>query len=109
MPATWPTSPSSRPPPSRSSTAASISAAPARIAVPLEVGRTRPDVAMDAPRPPAPARGIYCNRTLNLRAIRAIGYDMDYTLVHYRVEVWERRAYEYLRDKLAALGWPVAA
>ncbi len=60
------------------------------------------------PRPPR-ARGIFCNRTLNLRAIRAIGYDMDYTLVHYRVDEWERRAYEYLQQKFTDLGWPLAA
>jgi HAD superfamily 5'-nucleotidase-like hydrolase len=59
------------------------------------------------PRPPR-ERGIFCNRTLNLRSIRAIGYDMDYTLVHYRVEEWERRAYQYLKEKLAEHGWPVA-
>jgi len=56
--------------------------------------------------PPRPRR-IFCNRTLNLRAIRAIGYDMDYTLVHYRVEPWERRAFEYMCAKLATQGWPV--
>jgi HAD superfamily 5'-nucleotidase-like hydrolase len=44
---------------------------------------------------------------LNLRAIRAIGYDMDYTLIHYRIEEWERRAYEHLRQKLLGFGWPV--
>jgi HAD superfamily 5'-nucleotidase-like hydrolase len=59
------------------------------------------------PRPPR-QREIFCNRTLNLRAIRAIGYDMDYTLVHYRVEEWERRAYQYMQQKLAGLGWPVS-
>lgn len=52
-------------------------------------------------------RGIFCNRTLNLRALRAIGYDMDYTLIHYRTEAWEQAAYEHLRQRLAALGWPV--
>jgi HAD superfamily 5'-nucleotidase-like hydrolase len=57
-------------------------------------------------RPPR-AREIFCNRTLNLRSIRAVGYDMDYTLVHYKVEEWERRAYEYLRRKLLERGWPV--
>ncbi len=56
---------------------------------------------------PPPERGLFCNRTLNLRTIRAIGYDMDYTLIHYRIAEWERRAYEHLRDKLQALGWPV--
>jgi 5'-nucleotidase len=52
-------------------------------------------------------RRLFCNRTLNLRSIRAIGYDMDYTLVQYRVDAWEARAYEHLRQRLAALGWPV--
>jgi hypothetical protein len=54
-------------------------------------------------------RGVYCNRTLNLRSIRAIGYDMDYTLVHYHVDVWEERAYEYARLALLEAGWPVEA
>ena len=52
-------------------------------------------------------RGIFCNRTLNLRKIRAVGYDMDYTLVHYRVELWEERAYSYIKAGLKAQGWPV--
>jgi HAD superfamily 5'-nucleotidase-like hydrolase len=53
-----------------------------------------------------PGRGVFCNRTLNMRSIRAIGYDMDYTLVHYQVAAWERRAYEQVRDRLTARGWP---
>lgn len=52
-------------------------------------------------------REVYCNRTLNLRSIQAIGYDMDYTLVHYHVEEWEKRAYEYLKTQLIAQGWPI--
>lgn len=32
-------------------------------------------------------RGIFCSRTLNLRSISAVGYDMDYTLMHYNVMV----------------------
>ena len=63
--------------------------------------------ANDLPTAPPPGRGLYCNRTLNLRAIPVIGYDMDYTLVHYRVEDWERRAYGHLRGRLARDGWPV--
>lgn len=54
-----------------------------------------------------PERRIYCNRTLNLRAVRAIGYDMDYTLIHYHVDEWERRAYEHIQQGLAAQDWPV--
>lgn len=56
-------------------------------------------------RPPA-SRGVFANRTLNLRPIKAIGYDLDYTLVHYRVLAWERRAYEHLQQGLVELGWP---
>ena len=54
-----------------------------------------------------PQRNIFCNRTLNLRSISAIGYDMDYTLIHYDVRAWEERAYETTRQKLLARGWPV--
>lgn len=63
---------------------------------------------MDPLTPPPPERRIYCNRTLNLRAIQAVGYDMDYTLIHYREDEWERRAYEHLRRKFLARRWPVA-
>ncbi len=56
---------------------------------------------------PPQQRRIFCNRTLNLRGVKAVGYDMDYTVVHYHVEHWERRAFEHLRAKLDDLGWPV--
>jgi HAD superfamily 5'-nucleotidase-like hydrolase len=59
------------------------------------------------PRLPA-SRGLFCNRTLNLRGVRAIGYDMDYTLIHYFVDEWERAAFEHAREVLADEGWPVA-
>lgn len=59
------------------------------------------------PPPSERTRQIFCNRTLNLRAIKAIGYDMDYTLIHYHVDVWEKRAYEHVRERLAEKGWPV--
>jgi HAD superfamily 5'-nucleotidase-like hydrolase len=54
-----------------------------------------------------PGRQVFSNRTLNLRSIRAVGYDMDYTLVHYHVTEWERRAYEQVRANFVAQGWPV--
>jgi len=53
------------------------------------------------------SRRIFCNRTLNMRSIKAIGYDMDYTLVHYNVDAWEGRAYAYIKLKLLDRGWPV--
>ncbi len=52
-------------------------------------------------------RGMFCNRTLNMRRIKAIGYDMDYTLIHYRMEAWEERAYTMLKGRLSEQGWPV--
>jgi HAD superfamily 5'-nucleotidase-like hydrolase len=53
------------------------------------------------------ARGLFCNRTLNMRGIRAIGYDMDYTLVQYHVLEWERLAFDHARRRLAAQGFTV--
>lgn len=54
-------------------------------------------------------RGVFCNRTLNLNAIRAIGYDMDYTLVHYRMSSWEHRAYLYIKEGISRAGWNLEA
>jgi len=62
------------------------------------------------PLPPVdipPERRVWCNRTLNLRAIRAVGYDMDYTLVHYRTAEWERAAFERALGPLERRHWPV--
>ncbi len=52
-------------------------------------------------------RQIFTNRTLNMQGIQAIGYDMDYTLIHYDVTRWEQTMYAYLKRKLLELGWPV--
>ena len=48
----------------------------------------------------APQRGIFCNRTLNLRSVGAIGYDMDYTLIQYKVVEWEGVAFHHAREQL---------
>lgn len=53
------------------------------------------------------SRGVFCNRTLNVRSLRAIGYDMDYTLVGYDAEAFERRVYEYTRAALVEAGFAV--
>lgn len=50
---------------------------------------------------------LFCNRTLNLRSLKAIGYDMDYTLIHYHVDEWEECAYSYIKERLLRDGWPV--
>jgi HAD superfamily 5'-nucleotidase-like hydrolase len=62
---------------------------------------------MSAPRIEA-ERGIFINRTINLRSIKAIGYDMDYTLVHYHVREWETAAFAHAKEELLRMGYPVA-
>ena len=57
---------------------------------------------------PPPERGVFANRTLNMRTVEAVGYDMDYTLIHYEVDEWEAAAFAAARDVLAKRGWPVA-
>ncbi len=54
--------------------------------------------------PPPPERRVFCNRTLNMRSVQAIGFDMDYTLVHYDVRTWEARAFEHVVQGLRKKG-----
>ena len=61
----------------------------------------------DLPVPPPRGRGVFCNRTLNFRSLKVIGYDMDYTLVDYRVDVFEQRVFDYAKERFLAEGWPV--
>ncbi len=56
---------------------------------------------------PAPERQVFANRTLQMRSIRAVGYDMDYTLTQYKAEAFEELAFSRACSRLAALGWPV--
>lgn len=44
--------------------------------------------------------GIYVNRTLNMKQIAAIGFDMDYTLVRYDSEAFEEMTYKEIVRKL---------
>jgi HAD superfamily 5'-nucleotidase-like hydrolase len=53
-----------------------------------------------------PKYRIYCNRSLNMKGIRAIGFDMDYTLAMYKPETFETLAYSETLKKLVALGYP---
>jgi 5'-nucleotidase len=63
-------------------------------------------MSISEPLLPPRARRVFANRTLNLRAIKAIGCDMDYTLIHYHHELWESRAYAYVAKRMAESGWP---
>src|SRR5690606_34767418 len=51
--------------------------------------------------------GIYVNRTLNMKQIAAIGFDMDYTLVRYDSEAFEQMTYKEIQKKLVEVkGYP---
>lgn len=52
--------------------------------------------------------GIYVNRTLNMKQIAAIGFDMDYTLVRYDSEAFEEMTYKEIVKKLLEKGYPSA-
>jgi 5'-nucleotidase len=52
-------------------------------------------------------RGVFANRTLNLRSVEAIGYDMDYTLIPYRTDEWEGAAFTHAKVELGRVGMNV--
>ena len=51
---------------------------------------------------------VFCNREINMQQIRAVGFDMDYTLAQYNLD-FELLAYEGAKVKLVEnLGYPVS-
>jgi len=57
----------------------------------------------------AAQRRIFCNRALNMKHIKAVGFDMDYTLAQYRPETFEALAHRETVDKLVrCFGYPEA-
>jgi len=56
---------------------------------------------------PSPANRIFCNRSLNMQHIDAVGFDMDYTLAMYKPETFEVLAYTLTCEKLVNVyGYP---
>jgi len=52
-------------------------------------------------------RRIYCNRSINMKTIKAVGFDMDYTLAQYKPETFEALAYRLTTEKLVKVfGYP---
>ena len=49
---------------------------------------------------------IFVNRSLNMGNIRAIGFDMDHTLVVYNREAFETLAFRETLKKFIASGYP---
>jgi len=53
------------------------------------------------------SKHIFCNRSLNMKNIVAVGFDMDYTLAQYKPETFESLAYQGTIKKLVYdLGYP---
>ncbi|XP_010471626.1 PREDICTED: 5'-nucleotidase domain-containing protein 4 isoform X1 [Camelina sativa] len=53
------------------------------------------------------SKQIFCNRSLNMKNIIAVGFDMDYTLAQYKSETFESLAYDGTVRKLVYdLGYP---
>jgi 5'-nucleotidase len=56
--------------------------------------------------PPPVGRRVYCNRNLRLDRIKAVGFDMDYTLAIYRQAEMDRQSIEATVRKLVDRGYP---
>ena len=46
---------------------------------------------------------VYINRILNLKKIKALGFDVDYTLVRYNTKVFEEFTYHAVKEKLVTV------
>ncbi|CEF99723.1 HAD-superfamily hydrolase, subfamily IG,5'-nucleotidase [Ostreococcus tauri] len=61
----------------------------------------------EAERNDQAATKVFCNRSLNMKRIDAIGFDMDYTLAMYKPETFEMMSYEETVKKLGSeYGYP---
>ena len=58
--------------------------------------------------PPPAGRRVYCNRNLRLDQIKAVGFDMDYTLAIYRQSEMDRQSIDATLEKLVDRGYPDA-
>lgn len=49
---------------------------------------------------------IFCNRSLNVESIKAVGFDMDYTLALYKPFSFETLVFAEILKKMVANGYP---
>ena len=58
-------------------------------------------------RRPVSTEDVFCNRELKLGNLRAVGFDMDYTIVQYKQPAFDQLAFDGAVDKLVnVLGYP---
>ncbi|XP_057434951.1 uncharacterized protein LOC130727731 isoform X2 [Lotus japonicus] len=83
---------------------------PRSVDLPGSHSRERPRVWSSSPEHGCKAdigKQIFCNRSLNMKNIVAVGFDMDYTLAQYMPETFESLAYQGTIKKLVHdLGYP---
>lgn len=53
-----------------------------------------------------PAKRVFVNRSLHLEKIRYYGFDMDYTLAEYKSPQYETLGFNFLKERLIAVGYP---
>ena len=59
------------------------------------------------PKPSLSVNDVFCNRELKLSSVKAIGFDMDYTLAQYLQPEFDKLAFDGAKEKLVkALGYP---
>ncbi len=56
--------------------------------------------------PPPARRRVYCNRNMRLDLVKAVGFDMDYTLAIYRQAEMDRLSIDATVRKLVERGYP---
>ena len=56
---------------------------------------------------PISSHDVFCNRELRLDNLKAIGFDMDYTLAQYQQPAFDKLAFDGAKEKLVhSLGYP---
>lgn len=49
---------------------------------------------------------MFVNRSLHLEKIKFFGFDMDYTLAVYKSPAQEKLAFELIKKRIVAIGYP---
>jgi hypothetical protein len=56
---------------------------------------------------PISSHGVFCNRELRVDNLKAVGFDMDYTLAQYQQPAFDKLAFDGAKEKLVhSLGYP---
>jgi 5'-nucleotidase len=60
-----------------------------------------------SPKRQVSRNGVFCNRELQLSGVRAIGFDMDYTIAQYKQPAFDKLAFDGAKEKLVHnFGYP---